>query len=96
MNSLQDVYCSTCKFVLATQGTTPLQREKLTYNIIESALARIRSLLETSYPKTRKQARNKVGRSKEWGQKDGYPWIETVEDRWDYDEMFRETMEEKT
>ena len=34
MNSLLDFYCSSCKFGLTAQGTTPVQREKLTYNII--------------------------------------------------------------
>jgi len=29
MNSLLDFYCSSCKFGLTAQGTTPVQREKL-------------------------------------------------------------------
>ena len=93
MNSLQDFYCSICKFALATQGTTPMQREKLTCNTIENALAEYglywRPLTHRGIPslraKTRKEARSKVGRTKEWGKKNGRPWIETVEDRWDYD-----------
>jgi hypothetical protein len=79
-----------------------MQKEKLTYNIMESALAEYglywRPLTHRGIPslqaKTRKEARNKVDRAKEWGQKNGYPWIETVEDRWDHDEMFGETVEE--
>ena len=42
--------------------------------------------------KSRKEARNKVDRAKDWGQKNGYPWIATVEERWDVDEYFRNTM----
>jgi hypothetical protein len=44
--------------------------------------------------KCRKEARNKVDRAKKWGEEDGFPHITTVEERWDVDERFRETMEE--
>ena len=103
MNSLQDFYCSSCKFGLTTQGTTPAQREKRTYDIIESALADYgfywRPLIRRGVPslraKTRKEARNKIDQAKEWGEKNGHPWIETVEDRWDYDDMFQRSMKEQ-
>ena len=36
-----------------------------------------------------KEARNKVKRAKEWGQKNGHPEIVTVEQRWDHDTWFK-------
>ena len=48
--------------------------------------------VQSQQAKDRKEARNKVDRAKDWGKKNGFPWIATVEERWDVDEYFRDTM----
>ena len=74
-NSLQDLYCSSCKHVIAAQGTTPEQRDKRTYDIIKSALDDYgfywRPLIRRGVPslkaKTRKEARKKLNAQKSGG-----------------------------
>jgi hypothetical protein len=101
-NHLQDFYCSNCKKGLVAQDTTSEQREQLTNKIIESTHKEhglywrgltVRGV-QSQQSKSRKEARNKVDRAKDWGKKNGFSWIATVEDRWDVDERFRDTMKE--
>ena len=96
-NSAQLVYCQNCAKILAAPDTTSEQREHLARQIIESTLKDYgiywRPLLDRGVPSDEaavlKEARNKVKRAKEWGQKNGHPEIVTVEQRWDHDEWFR-------
>ena len=97
-NSSQLVYCHYCAKSLANTDTTSAQKEQLTRQIIESALKDYgcywRPLKDRGIPSdeasTLKEARNKVKRAKDWGLKNGYPNITTVEERWDHDEWFRD------
>ena len=87
---------------LVAQDTTSEQREQLTNKIIESTLKEhglfwkgltVRGV-QSPQGKYRKEAWNKVDRAKKWGKENGFPHITTVEERWDVDKRFRESMEE--
>ena len=101
-NSLQYLYCSQCSKGLVAQDTTSEQREQLTNQVIESTLKEHglywKELTVRGIPsvqaKCRKEARNKVARAKEWGKKNGFPHIATIEERWDVDERFRNSMKD--
>ena len=96
-NGAQFLYCQNCAKILAAPDTTSEQREQLTRQIMESTLKDYgiywRPLLDRGIPSDEaavlKEARNKVKRAKEWGQKNGHPEIVTVEQRWDHDTWFK-------